>query len=560
MRCGEVVQGEAVGRGMAGGYAHTHQHEQQQEQQAQQARPAAAHTATLASLSARDPLQLRLPTGVHGRHAAASVRCSRQESDVDARVCKRPHTESSHQHQTLQQQQQQQHAAQAGAGAFGWSTPGHVHSGTQQRKEEPPQALHLVLLHQAQQLQQQQQQQKQQQQQQKQQQREQQQEWQQQQARPEAAYTATLSSLSARDMLQLRPPTGAPSRHAAASASFSLQVPHRSLTKRAASSDLAFLASPDAHTQRGDDTQRYHDHRGQDRCHDYHYQLDSAPRGAEPRRSQPHTQWLGDNWQDDRHIQDQMASTVVASELYHTLQLRSEPCNMYRLPRRTPASDHQSRASLARANALLGCALLPGGLPYVPVSPDSMLYHAGTAFGFTTYTVALGSSYIQRLCAALSALYDVVADTGTQQGYTVREYAYYTIALGSSYFQRLCAALPALYDAVAASPRVKQYVRYTRRPAGLVGADVQLGLTRELDELDASINAVMFTCVYLACKVVDALPRPNALRHILRKIFCNETIDFAQVYQVQSQALDGLRWRLGPYFRHDALSEEWSEV
>jgi hypothetical protein len=46
----------------------------------------------------------------------------------------------------------------------------------------------------------------------------------------------------------------------------------------------------------------------------------------------------------------------------------------------------------------------------------------------------------------------------------------YAVALGSSYFQRLCAALPGLYDAVADTPRVEQYVRCAQRPSGPVGS------------------------------------------------------------------------------------------
>ncbi|GIL82503.1 hypothetical protein Vretifemale_11323, partial [Volvox reticuliferus] len=63
----------------------------------------------------------------------------------------------------------------------------------------------------------------------------------------------------------------------------------------------------------------------------------------------------------------------------------------------TVYSDVSSPHALALANDVMSRIRLPGGIRFMPVHIDSMLYYNGVHWGFSAFALALGSSYFQRL-------------------------------------------------------------------------------------------------------------------------------------------------------------------
>ncbi|GFH22200.1 uncharacterized protein HaLaN_19625, partial [Haematococcus lacustris] len=167
------------------------------------------------------------------------------------------------------------------------------------------------------------------------------------------------------------------------------------------------------------------------------------------------------------------------------------------------------------------CHIAQGDVTYLPVPYDSKLYQLGSRFGFTAFSITLGSSYFQRLLATMPHL-----------EYAVR-------CSGPAYADYL-SCLPPCSDRRLALLHEQFKSQYSS--AG------------EVTE-DSTLRSIQFTCVYLATKIVDRMPMLEMLRYILTYLY-GSTVSKAQAYDVESKCLEGLNFRLGPYFVSDDLSDE----
>ncbi|KAJ9517633.1 hypothetical protein QJQ45_025027 [Haematococcus lacustris] len=165
-----------------------------------------------------------------------------------------------------------------------------------------------------------------------------------------------------------------------------------------------------------------------------------------------------------------------------------------------------------------------GDIQYLPVPLESKLFQLGSRFGFTAFSIALGSSYFQRLVATMPHLEYAVRCSGPA-------YAYYLDCLPLCSDRRLAL----LHEQFKA----------------------QYSSASEVTE-DSTLCSIQFTCVYLATKIVDRMPMLEMMRYILTYLY-GSTVSKAQAYDVESKCLEGLNFRLGPYFVGDELADEdWS--
>ncbi|GIM07886.1 hypothetical protein Vretimale_11920, partial [Volvox reticuliferus] len=177
----------------------------------------------------------------------------------------------------------------------------------------------------------------------------------------------------------------------------------------------------------------------------------------------------------------------------------------------TVYSDVSSPHALALANDVMSRIRLPGGIRFMPVHIDSMLYYNGVHWGFSAFALALGSSY----------------------------------------FQRLVEITPTLNAAVRHAPPFVAYAAYMRDGAGVSQANQQQQEYLHKDGL----RSILFTCAYLATKVVDRMPHTDMLRRMLSMLY-NVPVSREEAHSVELKCLEGLGYRLGPYFLHNLMEDE----
>lgn len=56
-----------------------------------------------------------------------------------------------------------------------------------------------------------------------------------------------------------------------------------------------------------------------------------------------------------------------------------------------------------------------------------------------------------------------------------------------------------------------------------------------LQQAEPNLNAILFTCVHLAAKMVDRVPCYEMLRHMLAKLCGGAKFSRAEVYKVRTQ-------------------------
>lgn len=148
------------------------------------------------------------------------------------------------------------------------------------------------------------------------------------------------------------------------------------------------------------------------------------------------------------------------------------------------------------------------------------------------------------------------------------QFTAFTIALGSSYFQRLLEDIPQLQAAVRLNPRFSDYAAHIGlRGRGHRGGAAPLPPTAvaggsgkgaggpqsaaaACSSTESTLQAIQFTCVYLAAKVVDRLCHPRLLQTMLSQLY-GTAVNRQQVCEVEGKCLDGLKWRLGPFYAGD---------
>ncbi|EFJ44061.1 hypothetical protein VOLCADRAFT_95762 [Volvox carteri f. nagariensis] len=179
----------------------------------------------------------------------------------------------------------------------------------------------------------------------------------------------------------------------------------------------------------------------------------------------------------------------------------------------TVYSDVSSPHALALANDVMTRIRLPGGIRFMPVSSDSMLYYNGVHWGFSAFALALGSSY----------------------------------------FQRLVEITPTLNAAVRHAPPFAAYAAYMRDGGGVAQTKQQQQQEEYLHK--DGLRSILFTCAYLATKVVDRMPHTDMLRRMLSMLY-NVPVSREEAHSVELKCLEGLGYRLGPYFVHNMLDDE----
>ncbi|GLC74531.1 hypothetical protein PLESTF_001524100 [Pleodorina starrii] len=182
----------------------------------------------------------------------------------------------------------------------------------------------------------------------------------------------------------------------------------------------------------------------------------------------------------------------------------------------TVYSDVSSPHALALANDIMGRIRLPGGIRFMPVSTDSMLFLNGVHWGFSAFALALGSSY----------------------------------------FQRLVEITPTLNAAVRHAPPFAAYAAYMRDGGnGASPANKAQQQQQEQYLHKDGLRSILFTCAYLATKVVDRMPHTDMLRRMLSMLY-NVPVSREEAHSVELKCLEGLGYRLGPYFIHNLLEDE----
>eukprot|EP00879_Flechtneria_rotunda_P001555 GHRR01001714.1.p1 GENE.GHRR01001714.1~~GHRR01001714.1.p1 ORF type:complete len:571 (+),score=179.62 GHRR01001714.1:372-2084(+) len=187
-------------------------------------------------------------------------------------------------------------------------------------------------------------------------------------------------------------------------------------------------------------------------------------------------------------------------------------------------ADHAANTpfALEQANRLMARMVLPGGVKFMPVLADSMLFKAAVAWQFPAFVVCLGSSYLQRMLASVPVLANA--------------------ALACPGFEDYCGYLPS-------KARLDSVQRYT-------GEDAQAAC--------ATLRSIQFTCLFIALKVADSMHALGLLRYMLTQLsHTGQVVSLQQAADVEARCLDALDWRLGPYFFEDDLlgndEELWLE-
>ncbi|GAX73404.1 hypothetical protein CEUSTIGMA_g856.t1 [Chlamydomonas eustigma] len=183
------------------------------------------------------------------------------------------------------------------------------------------------------------------------------------------------------------------------------------------------------------------------------------------------------------------------------------------------STDVHSILALKKANHLIGSVKLPGSVKYMNILPNSYIYQFATHWGFSAYSVCLGSSYFQRLLASNTTFQGAIAHTCRFQDYAA-----------SLTFRPINAMNPAVQ----------------LNPNTISGN--KCGTSSELQAIaDQDLACLLVTCIFIATKVCERVTYNDTLRLVLHDI-TGRTISKAQVYKVEDICLQGLKWRLGPYF------------
>ncbi|KAI8462800.1 MAG: hypothetical protein J3K34DRAFT_498165 [Monoraphidium minutum] len=178
--------------------------------------------------------------------------------------------------------------------------------------------------------------------------------------------------------------------------------------------------------------------------------------------------------------------------------------------------DACSAGALAAANEVMARIRLPGGLPYAPVAPDSPEF-------------------------AMAAAWQLPA---------------FAVALGSSYFQRLLAALPHLAGAAAQLPEFARLLE-PHTP----GAPAPPAFEGDLFDVEATLRSAQFTCVFLATKVADQVHAYGLLCSMLTSFTAQRApATLEQAAEVELACLAALGWWLGPYFGEEALGDNSDDL
>lgn len=220
---------------------------------------------------------------------------------------------------------------------------------------------------------------------------------------------------------------------------------------------------------------------------------------------------------DDDECHERMAESRVApcAAAFAAVK-RPEPARSARsrllCARVSVYTDISSPAALAVANTVMGSINLPGGVVYQPVHPESIEFKMGAMWHFPAFAVALGSSYFQRLLVEMPHLTRAACQCPA--------------------FANLCRGLPSDGKELPFAPDAEAY------------------------SLENTLRSTQFTCIFLATKIADQVHAYGLLRFMLSALTGQRhAVSLEQAADVELRCLEGLGWRLGPYFTGDALGD-----
>ncbi|CAK0782514.1 hypothetical protein CVIRNUC_005732 [Coccomyxa viridis] len=122
----------------------------------------------------------------------------------------------------------------------------------------------------------------------------------------------------------------------------------------------------------------------------------------------------------------------------------------------------------------------------------------------------------------------------------------FTISVGTSYFERLAAKDPTLLQTARSTPEFAAFVAATPMEGGSVKAPI--GAAHRHLGAKHWLTAVHLACIYIAAKNVEFVPYKRLLSTMLSHIYNGEPPQDAAP-QLELEVLHALEWRLGPFFR-----------
>ncbi|BDA45319.1 hypothetical protein COCOBI_07-1060 [Coccomyxa sp. Obi] len=123
----------------------------------------------------------------------------------------------------------------------------------------------------------------------------------------------------------------------------------------------------------------------------------------------------------------------------------------------------------------------------------------------------------------------------------------FTVSVGTAYFERIAARDPTLLAAARATPEFTAFVAAT--PVEVPGkagppigsAHIHLGPKHWL-------TAIHLACIYIAAKNVEFVPYKKLLSTMLSHVH-NREVPANAAAELELEVLQALQWRLGPFFR-----------
>jgi hypothetical protein len=83
----------------------------------------------------------------------------------------------------------------------------------------------------------------------------------------------------------------------------------------------------------------------------------------------------------------------------------------------------------------------------------------------------------------------------------------------------------------------------------------------EAQTLENSLRSTQFTCIFLATKIADQVHAYGLLCYVLSALTGQRRpVSLQQAGDVELRCLQGLEWRLGPYFGEDPLGDISAEL
>ncbi|KAK9905479.1 hypothetical protein WJX75_000657 [Coccomyxa subellipsoidea] len=123
----------------------------------------------------------------------------------------------------------------------------------------------------------------------------------------------------------------------------------------------------------------------------------------------------------------------------------------------------------------------------------------------------------------------------------------FTISVGTAYFERLAARDPTLLAAAHATPEFAAFVAATPVESS-VQAACPIGFAHIHLGPKHWLTAIHLACIYIAAKNVEFVPYKKLLSTMLSHVH-NREVPANAAADLELEVLQALQWRLGPFYR-----------